>query len=243
MPPEAGSPFQGIGGWIWYLFRHFGSVENAIAKCQEFGISWVALKSNDDGTTEGFREEQCRVEIIDQFHAAGIRVYLWGYAWGDTDPYVAAAAAMLERSGADGHIVDFEQQGEDSGTALGLADALRTRFPDLPLAVAPQAVIHLHEGMDLGAWMARDYVIMPQWYWDALGGNHPGSFGFLQDLGQEWHDRADGARVFPVMSGSGGSLVQPADWAEFLQIAGSSWSIWRLDLADAGVYAAAKEGL
>lgn len=236
-----GAPWSGRGAWIWELFPQIGSVENAIALAHEKGVEWVAIKSNDDGRRDGFRAAQTSRAIVDQFHEAGIGVYYWGYAYDGWQAFVDAAGDIVEETGADGYIVDLEQEAENAGIADQLAAALKERLPDTPLAVAPQPVIRFHERMDVNAWADRGYVLMPQMYWTDLGGNRPGSYGDLEALFAEWRTRAPGARLVPIMSGTGLTVADAPDVAEFIERAGPDWSFWRADNTDAAVLTAALE--
>jgi hypothetical protein len=246
--PDSSVPFAGVGGWVYQLFHHFGSVENMIAQALAAGCASVYIKSNDDGNHSGFRADQAKAGVVQACHDAGLKCYFWGYVYDEPaspDAFVYAAGELIEMTGADGYIVDFEQEAENADHAVRVANLLRERLPDTPLAVAPQAIIHLHEKMRIDVWADLGYVLMPQSYAEALGGDRPGSFGDLDAIFAEWWNRAPNAVIMPIMQTYDDPPI--ASQSHFLALCKergvAGYSLYRLDTMNLFKYQHAMEAI
>src|SRR5436305_9525952 len=97
-PAPPGSPFEGLGQWIWYVAKSEGGNLDAIAaRAHTAGVRTVFVKSSD-GSTNFWA--QFTPDLVAALHQRGLRVCAWQYVYG-THPAEEAqlgarAAAMAD---------------------------------------------------------------------------------------------------------------------------------------------------
>lgn len=152
----------GKGLWIWNLPRCFGgNLDTIIAKCKEVGLSYVLVKSGDGVNTWS----QWNRNVVDKFHAAGLKVYSWTFVYGDNPVREAAVAMWSLDMGSDGHVFDAEGQYAGKYTqAETMMKAVRSHSPNAFLAHSPMPIIDYHSTFPYVQFGKYCDAVMPQMY-------------------------------------------------------------------------------
>jgi hypothetical protein len=176
----------GKGDWIWVT----GSTESAIGVTtvqgvidyeKKEGMHWIAVKAGD-GNSADWASSNSFAEFVTLGHAAGLRVYAWVYAygggyvpaWGSTVTGEIAVANNALGLGADGLIIDAEQEYENLGSsaatnaATQYCQGIRASYPTTFLAYSSFPIISLHTAFPYLAFGKYCNATMPQDYWADL---------------------------------------------------------------------------
>src|SRR5687768_175533 len=157
-------PF-GKGLWIWKIEQCLGGdIDAIIQKCKDYDISYLLIK-NGDGEKVW---TQLTVDIVTQFHNAGIKVYSWSYNYGLNPLAEATVAIKCLDLGVDGHVFDAESEYEhlvnNAHAAETMLQMVRSRYPDKFLAHAPYPIIDLHKDFPYLTFGKYCDAVMPQVY-------------------------------------------------------------------------------
>jgi hypothetical protein len=168
----------GKGDWIHVM----ASAENrlGVSTTQDvlsyeagMGMQWVAVKCADGGDTNTW--SQFSPALVTQAHAAGLKIFGWGYVYGNPPTNVQAeinAALTCLDKGADGFIIDAEAEYEAAGQAAAAAQycqGIRARYSNTFVAHMPFVEISGHANFPYAVFGYYCDAVMPQNYWDALG--------------------------------------------------------------------------
>lgn len=172
--------------WIWYWKNcEGGSVEKIIKRAKANDLHWIAPKLIS-GSLKFDKAHQNNVlwqnpSIIRTLQSEGIKVYGWGYHYGNytTDTWRTTAhweTDVVLRAfdlGIDGYIYDAEQEFEESvnpaESAETMCSKIRERTEGAFLAYSPQAIPSYHRKFPYEIFEAYTDVTMPMLYWKAFG--------------------------------------------------------------------------
>lgn len=193
-------PF-GKGLWIWMLSSCMGGdLNKTIQQCKDFDISYVIVKCGDGENTW----DQFTQEMVDAFHAAGIKIYSWSYVYGN-DPLREAAIAMWALDmGVDGHVFDAESEYEGKSTqATEMLQAVRNHSASAFLAYAPFPIIDVHQSYPYLEFGKYCDAVMPQIYWGDFQMTPLDAMNWMYDnfsrWEKTWQDEGRGESVKPII--------------------------------------------
>lgn len=170
---------QGKGIYIWQIPRIEGGDPQAIAQvAQQAQLSHVLVKVCDgpyffygkSGLTKDLVPP-----VVEAIRAAGIQVWGWHYIYGD-QPAAEAQAAIrrLRQLNLDGYVLDVEVEyygkHDAARTFMG---ALRSAFPDLPMALSSFRYPSYHPTVPWREFLSHVDYNMPQVYW--IYSHNPGA--------------------------------------------------------------------
>lgn len=178
---------SGRGFYVWQLPHcDGGDVSRIIDRCKRCGVTWLAVKAGDQGRPWA----QFTASLVDQLHAAGIKVFGWSYDVPDAyravkDNHVVVDPSRVRRqvevirsvlaAGADGFVTDSEVEW-DRGVnpdreAHEYADAMVAAVPpDFTLGDAPWPIIACHPTFPFTVFGQHVQFRCPQVYWTEIGG-------------------------------------------------------------------------
>lgn len=179
----------GIGIWIAFISSASnGDPDAIVAKCQEHGIKWLAVKSGDSARNRSWNVIAPR--LVKLCHDAGIGIYTWNYSYPNSIPGQILQIHSCFGDDVDGHILDAELEWEsvvyksDTGPlAQTFVDALRTHFPDKFLAHAPFAWPKYHSTFPYSQFGQLD-AVMDQSYWSEH--NNAGALAMCREIDPQW---------------------------------------------------------
>jgi hypothetical protein len=178
------SPLDGNGMWIWYVSSTGGTASAIAAQAQTYGISVVLVKAAD-GTSQW---SQFTPDLVNQLHAAGIRVCAWQFVYGRDPAGEATAGAAAVSKGADCLVIDAESQYEGKyRQASQYMQALRAQVgPDYPLGLAGFPYVDYHPSFPYSVFLgpgAAQFNV-PQMYWKTIGTSVATAYKHTFDLNQ-----------------------------------------------------------
>lgn len=158
-------PF-GKGIWIWQLKNCLnGNIPAIIQKMKDKDLQYAIVKAGDGPNTWDF---QWTKELVDSFHAAGLKIYSWSYVYGLEPVREGQIASWALNLGGDGHVFDaeseFEHLPDPISAAEQLLQAVRTLNPNSFLAHAPYPIIDYHKAFPYAVFGKYCDVVMPQVY-------------------------------------------------------------------------------
>jgi hypothetical protein len=232
----------GKGIWIWYLdFAEGGDIAAIIARLQDAGVTWVAIKCGD-GTD--FWSTQCTPSIISQFHDAGIKIFGWQFVYGGAPIGEAFVANSILNTGVDGLIIDAEEQYEalmhPSTSAITYMQQIREEHPESLIAYTTFPIIDWHQNFPYLEFGRYCDAVMPQAYWkEILSGVTPERmFEWMEEQWDKWHtiwkESGNGDSIKPIIPIGQGYAVSGSEIAVFCNLVHHSGylgiSLWRYDL-------------
>lgn len=213
---------KGRGFFIWNIRNcENGSVQQIASLAKEAGLTHVLIKVADryypynvstDGNTDYVPP------LVHALRNAGIQVWGWQYIYG-YEPQLEARMAVkrIHELALDGFVVDAEKEFKQSSheqSARIYMQELRSRQPDLPLALSSYRFPSLHMQFPWKAFL--DYVnfSMPQVYWEKA--HNPGEQ--LTRTLREYQRLSPNRPVFPTGAAykNNGWRPSPEDIVEFL---------------------------
>lgn len=161
----------GKGMWIWKISEcEGGNVGRIISKCKANNISYVIVKCGDGENTWA----QFTKDLVNAFHAQGIKIYSWNYTYGKNPIREASIAMWALDMGVDGHVFDaegeYERLPDPSGTAHTMLTYIRDReqYKNVFLAHAPFPIIDSHKTFPYVEFGKYCDAVMPQLYWGTM---------------------------------------------------------------------------
>jgi len=180
----SGSPLDGNGMWIWYVSQSGGTAAAIAAQAKTYGINVVLVKSAD-GTNQW---SQFTPDLVNQLHAAGIRVCGWQYVYGTNPAGEAAAGGSAATKGADCLVIDAESQYEGKyRQASQYMQALRARVgASYPLGLAGFPYVDYHPSFPYSVFLGPGgaQLDVPQMYWKTIGTTVATAYKHTYDLNQ-----------------------------------------------------------
>lgn len=145
-----------------------------LADYAALGYRWCAFKAahglQPDNTAEVDRQ-------LDIAEAVGMRRVIWTWVEGDPRPEAVYHSSLISSHKAEGLIVNAEvhYEGDNAWKSREYVEELRTRHPELPIAVSVLGGASIPEGHDLTPWqrpfdhepwLDAGAIVMPQAYWN-----------------------------------------------------------------------------
>ncbi|HEX7060297.1 MAG TPA: peptidoglycan-binding domain-containing protein [Solirubrobacterales bacterium] len=239
--PEADSPFDRHGMWIWYVDRSDGGdPARIVARAERHGIGAVYVKAGDAGHVWS----QFSRSLVGALHQGGLDVCAWQFVYGDRPVAEAQVGAGAVAKGADCLIIDAEGQYEGKYAAADrYIRALRARIgPDFPLSLAGFPYVDYHPAFPYSVFFGPGGAThnQPQMYWKTIGTsvravfehtylfnrlwNHP-----IHPIGQTYERPGPKSlRRFRRFAASYGGAVSWWDWQE---TSGREWGALGADIA------------
>ncbi len=149
----------------------------------------------------------------------GIQVWGWQYVYGnEPGPEARMAIKRIDQLALDGFVIDAEEQYKlpnREQAARRYAGELRSRFPDLPMALSSYRFPSLHPQLPWKTFLEHVDFIMPQVYWEKA---HNPADQLARTL-REFRNIGRQRPVFPTGAAykGGGWRPTPSDTNEFLQ--------------------------
>ena len=112
----------GKGDWIWEMPQtetHLGvsSVQGVINYEQGMGMQWITVKCGDGASIWS----QFNADLVTRAHTAGLKIFGWGYAYGNNVAGEISVATNALGLGADGFIIDAEIEYETNASRFASA--------------------------------------------------------------------------------------------------------------------------
>lgn len=169
-PTPTGSAFDGNGMWIWQLANtERGNLAQIITRAKAHDVTTVFLKAGD-GTHSW---PQFNTPLIRTFHAAGIQVCAWPYAYGKSPSAEATVAINAVKLGADCLAIDAETEYEGRYTqALTYISKVRKGVGKwFPISLAGYPWADYHQSFPYSVFFGPGgaQYSQPQVYWRDIG--------------------------------------------------------------------------
>lgn len=167
----AGTAFAGQGMWIWYISASDGgSVASIVAQAKAAGVGTLYIKSSDGSSNYW---SQFSKQLVEEVHAAGLKVCAWQYVYGTNPVGEAELGAKAVANGADCLVIDAESQYEGLyGAAQTYIDTLRAKIgPTYPLGLASFPYVNYHPSFPYSVFLGPGGAQFnaPQMYWHDIG--------------------------------------------------------------------------
>ena len=229
---------MGKGDWIWQISSAMtntgtSTVAELATYLKNKGMKWIIVKGGDgnNGPGEGLYA-QWNKELVDTFHAAGLKIFGYHFTYGGVTPNGKNAPTSLygERQvrdeimsfNPDGLIIDAEGEWERNPNANrdaeDYAKTFKQKYPNKLLGHAPFPYVRFHQAfpyLGFGKWVD---VVMPQVYWETISiAGTPEKI--MEDLNKDWKElytkfAADGDEeaikpIVPIGQGYSPSSADP----------------------------------
>ncbi len=160
----------GKGDWIWEMPESetaigVSTVQDLVTYEKNKGMQWITVKCGDGGSVW----TQFSSALVTDCHNAGLKVFGWGYAYGNNVAGEINVAINALNLGADGFIIDAEYEYETNAfnhdSAIKYCQAIKAAYPNRLLAYAPSPNWNVHTGFPYREFGMYCDVMMPQDYW------------------------------------------------------------------------------
>jgi hypothetical protein len=176
----------GKGDWIYILanaVNHLGGPVSGVTNLASLmayeknqGLQYIIIKAGDGATRfPSDVNPQFTSDVVNAGHAAGLKVFGYGFSYGTDIPGEQAIADYVFNQGADGFVFDaegaWESQNLPNNTtkAIQLCSGIRTNWPNKFLAHSPFPIISFHSTFPYKEFGYYCDVVMPQDYWNDIG--------------------------------------------------------------------------
>jgi peptidoglycan hydrolase-like protein with peptidoglycan-binding domain len=231
-PPPAtpadpsGTPFDGIGMWIWYLDKSDGGNLDAIAaRANAAGIKTVFIKSGDGATYW----TQFSPLVVGGLKQRGLNVCAWQFVYGKVPENEADVGAQAVQTGAQCLVIDAESDYQGKyAEAKAYMTRLKSEIPStVPVGLTSFPYVDYHPGLPYSGFFSNgaDYNL-PQVYWKDIGTSPDTAMQHTYV-----HNKIYGKPIFPL--GQSYSDPPPEEMTRFRQLgalygsSGLSWWSWQ----------------
>ncbi|MFN8133140.1 MAG: peptidoglycan-binding protein [Solirubrobacteraceae bacterium] len=164
------APFRGNGMWIWQIPKaNGGNVDAITAQARKAGVRTLFIKSAD-GTG---RWQQFSPQMVQAFHARGLKVCGWHYVYGASPKAEAIASAWAKTAGADCFVIDAETEfeGRYAQASIYVRELRKRVGASFPVGLAPFPYVDFHPSFPYSVFLAPGAASynLPQMYWRAIG--------------------------------------------------------------------------
>ena len=169
---------KGKGIYAWVLERcEDGDMAAVVSRLKQAGMTHVIPKFAD-GVWSYARNEAYLKNLITFAHREGIQVIPFHFVFGQQPTHEAQRAITeLRKYPFDGLVINaegaYKQVANPSQAARLYCDALRSKFPDLPLALSTYRFPTLHREFPFATFLNYCDYNMPQIYWMQSNGTVP----------------------------------------------------------------------
>ena len=214
---------QGNGFYLWNIRNcEKGDVKQIASAAKSAGLTHLLIKVSDrfyphnttpDGKTDFVPP------LAEALREHGIQVWGWQYVYGyEPVPEARMAIQRIQKLDLDGFVIDAEKEyklpGRDQAAKRYLGE-LRSRFPDLPIALSSFRFPTLHPQIPWKIFLEHVNINMPQVYWEKA---HNPAAQLARTL-REFRNIAPQRPIFPTGAAykGGGWRPTPEDTLEFLK--------------------------
>lgn len=160
---------KGKGMFIWNVLACEGGNINSIVSAAELaGLEHVIVKGADGAGP--YNVSTNLPDLVDEFHAAGIDVLMYQYAYGNSPAQEGAyGAKRYKEADYDGFVVDVEKEFKTAGpvAAKTYMDSLRTGLQDVAFYLSSYRWPSYHNDFPWAPFVAAVDGYMPQVYWES----------------------------------------------------------------------------
>ncbi|WP_150107424.1 immunoglobulin domain-containing protein [Pedosphaera parvula] len=184
----------GKGDWIYVLSTatsQHGGLDGLMAYEKSQGMNYLIVKAGDGSDLYPPSSPQFTSNVVDSAHAAGLKIFGYTRSFGTNIPGELAIITNAISLGADGYVIDAEQEWEsqilpnNNTAALQLLQPIKAAFPNRFLGHAPQMYIHFHSSFPYTMFGIYCDAAMPQAYWKSFGITPTQC---ITDLGTDWRN-------------------------------------------------------
>jgi hypothetical protein len=170
----ARNPLADHGMWIWLMSAtDGGNISRIIAQAKLDGIGTLIIK-NGDGRTPW---TQFNPTLVDEIHAAGLKVCAWQYVYGNYPLQEAEVGANAKKDGADCLVIDAEvqYQGRYVAAQTYIRDLRALVGARFSVGLAGLPYIQYHESFPYSVFLGKHgaQFNLPQMYWIDIGTTVP----------------------------------------------------------------------
>lgn len=168
------NPLTDHAMWIWLMqATDGGNVSKIIAQAKLDGVKTLIIKNGDGRTLWS----QFNPTLVNEIHAAGLKVCAWQYVYGNYPLQEAEVGADAKKDGADCLIIDAEvqYQGRYVAAQTYIKD-LRARVgAKFSVGLAGLPYVEYHESFPYSVFLGPNgaQFNMPQMYWIDIGTTVP----------------------------------------------------------------------
>ncbi|MFN7139218.1 MAG: hypothetical protein ACK4UN_07765 [Limisphaerales bacterium] len=267
----------GRGQWIYVLAqatnRLGGNVESVtdVPSLMRFykksGIDFVVVKSGTGAREFPDGRPQFTRELVEAAHAEGLKIFGYTRSHGVDVPGEIALAIRDYELGADGYVIDAEEEWESHKLqnahqkALDLCKGIKERYPNRFLGHAPFPIISSHRSFPYKEFGLYCDAVMPQAYWKSIKVSPTRMVEWMNQEWDAWHRSLPAdfkGAIKPIAPiGQGWSpdaqrVLHPDEILEFVEALNrcpkpahpsgyKGVSYWRTDLHTAGMWRAIRQ--
>ncbi|EEF60560.1 beta strand repeat-containing protein [Pedosphaera parvula] len=227
----------GKGDWIYILSNatsQHGGLDGLMAYEKSQGVNYLILKAGDGSDLyPSSASPQFASNVVDSAHAAGLKIFGYTRSFGTNIPGELAIITNAISLGADGYVIDAEQEWEsqilpnNDTAALQLLQPIKAAFPNRFLGYSPQMYIHFHSTFPYSKFGIYSDAAMPQAYWKSFDITPTQCLSDLATEWQNWQNSLTGTNrnaikpIAPVAQGytPGTDPVTAAEITEFCNFA------------------------
>lgn len=200
----------GKGDWIYILSdatTQHGGTAGLMSYEKSQGMNYLIIKSGESNVYfPNNGAPQFTASLVTAAHAAGLKIFGYTRSYGKDVPGELNIITNILNLGADGYVIDAEQEWESqilsSNTvkALQLVQPIKALFPTRFLAHSPQMYIHFHATFPYIQFGLYCDAVMPQAYWKSFGIT-PAQC--VADMDTDWRNWQNG------LSGTNRNAIKP----------------------------------
>jgi hypothetical protein len=196
----------GKGDWIYVLSQAEaklgGNVQSvhdlasllAFEKSQ--GMNFLVVKAGEGAKIfPAANAPQFTLRLVDNVHAAGMYIFGYTRSYGKNIPGELSIITNALRMGADGYVIDAEEEWESKSlpnnraAAVRLLAPIKAAYPNKFLAHSPFPYIHYHKTFPYLEFGLYCDAVMPQAYWRNFGLT---AAKCVADMDEDWRTWQDG---------------------------------------------------
>ncbi len=168
----------GKGDWIYILSDatgQHGGTAGLMSYEKSQGMNYLIIKSGESNVYfPNNSSPQFTASLVTAAHAAGLKIFGYTRSYGIDVPGELNIITNILNLGADGYVIDAEQEWEsqvltgNTNKALQLLQPIKALFPTRFLAHSPQMYIHFHSSFPYIQFGLYCDAVMPQAYWKSF---------------------------------------------------------------------------
>ena len=224
--------FIGKGIWIWNISAcEGGNVDKIVEKAKWARLDHVLIKTHDGQKWTGelrhrYNRRKQVLSLLDALHKAGIKVYAWGYCYGN-DPKVESSKAIASlKLGFDGYVFDVEREFAYKHRSAELLCYPVWKFrqrhcPEKLLGYSTFSRVNRQQALPYDVFGRYCDVAMPQAYWETFD-QEPGftAYQMCQVWGKmedDWRNSDREKSIKPIIpTGHAEAGIATAEVARFM---------------------------
>jgi hypothetical protein len=230
----------GKGDWIYVLSQAEaklgGNVSvvhdqaSLIAFEKSQGMNFLVVKAGEGAKIfPSANAPQFTLRLVDRVHAAGMYIFGYTRSYGKNIPGELSIITNALRMGADGYVIDAEEEWESKYLPNNKADAvlllapIKAMYPNKFLAHSPFMYIHLHRTFPYLEFGLYCDAVMPQAYWRNFGLTGAKCVADMDEDWRTWQDSLTGPNrnaikpLVPIAQGFNPAIFNTATGTQITQ--------------------------